>query len=202
MKTLSAKLAIVLAVLYELLQVLLIYLRPDLPVYSTTISEWAIGRFGWLMQTAFELSALAYLCLALALKEPKTGRFILLICFLGTVGVGLFVTNPYPPDMRITTTLIHTICGTSAMILLPVAAGFICFRKGNKGLGKWIGLLPILALIGFIVHLNLYIIPLGKNAVGPNVPIGYPSRILFFCYHIWLVIVADIQIKRNQQVNH
>src|SRR5258707_8172602 len=41
-----ATLAIVMAVLYELLLVLLIFLRPDLPVYSTTISEWAIGKFG------------------------------------------------------------------------------------------------------------------------------------------------------------
>lgn len=45
-KSLFAKLAITLAVLYELLMGLLIGLRPDLPVYSTTISEWAIGRFG------------------------------------------------------------------------------------------------------------------------------------------------------------
>jgi len=22
------------------------------------------------------------------------------------------------------------------------------------------------------------------------VPIGYPPRILFFCYHVWLVIIA------------
>jgi hypothetical protein len=39
-----ASLSIATAVTYQLLLLVLIFLRPDLPVYSTTISEWAIGR--------------------------------------------------------------------------------------------------------------------------------------------------------------
>ncbi|HWZ02656.1 MAG TPA: DUF998 domain-containing protein [Mucilaginibacter sp.] len=210
-----AKLAITMAVLYELLLIVLIFLRPDLPVYSTTISEWAIGKFGWLMQGAFLTSALGYLFLGLALHGEtqgfwgKTGWILLFICFLGTTGVGLFVTNPYPPDLTITTTLIHTISGTLAMVLLPIAAILICFNLANKGVGwtkhkksvKWIGLIPLLVFAGFIIHLNLYIIPLGKNGVGPNVPIGYPPRILFFSYHLWLVLLACrlIQFKQSNQ---
>jgi hypothetical protein len=210
-----AKLAITMAVLYELLLIVLIFLRPDLPVYSTTISEWAIGRFGWLMQGAFFTSALGYLFLGLAIRDEiqgfwgKTGLVLLFICFLGTAGVGIFVTNPYPPDLTITTTLIHTISGTLSMLLLPIAAVLIGFNlarknaawiKHKKGV-KWISLIPVLVFTGFIIHLNLYIIPLGKNAVGPNVPIGYPPRVLFFSYHLWLVLFAGrfIQLKQSNQ---
>jgi hypothetical protein len=202
------KMAIAMAVLYEVLLVVLIFLRPDLPVYSTTISEWAIGKFGWLMQGAFFTSALGYLFLGLALLDElkgfwgKAGLMFLFVCFLGTTGVGLFVTDPYPPDLRITTTLIHTICGTLAMVLLPIAALLICFHLAHPEKAvKLIGFIPLVAFAGFIIHLNLYVIPLGKNGVGPNVPIGYPPRILFFSYHIWLVIVASRQIKTYRNAN-
>jgi len=203
-----AKIAIAMAVLYELLLILLIFLRPELPVYSTTISEWAIGKFGWLMRGAFFTSALSYLFLGLALKGDvkrfwgKAGLVFLFICFLGTTGVGIFVTNPYPPDMRITTTLIHTLCGTLAMVLLPVAALLICFNLPHQGKAiRLTGLIPVIAFIGFVIHLSLYVIPLGEKAVGPNVPIGYPPRILFFSYHLWLVLLAGrfIVLKKLNQ---
>jgi hypothetical protein len=203
-----AKLAIAMAALYEVLLVVLIFLRPDLPVYSTTISEWAIGKFSWLMQGAFFTSALGYLFLGLALRGElkgfwgKAGFIFLFVCFLGTTGVGLFVTDPYPPDLTILTTLIHTIRGTLAMVLLPIAALLICFNLTHQEKAvKLIGFIPLVAFAGFMIHLNLYIIPLGKNGVGPDVPIGYPPRILFFSYHIWLAIIASHQIKTYRNAN-
>jgi hypothetical protein len=60
------------------------------------------------------------------------------------------------------------------------------------------GFLPLIAFTGFIVHLNLYVIPLGENAVGENVPIGYPPRIMFLTYHVWLTLLAVQLIKLKQ----
>src|SRR6188768_1885832 len=131
MKIFCTKLSILMAVTYQVLLIILIFLRPDIHTYSNTISEWAIGKFGWLMQIAFFSSALGYLFLFLSIKSDvhgswgKIGLTSLFICFIGTVGVGVFVTDPYPPDFTITTTLIHTISGGLAMILLPFAALFI-----------------------------------------------------------------------------
>jgi hypothetical protein len=62
---------------------------------------------------------------------------------------------------------------------------------------KTIGFLPVLAFAGFIVQLNLYVIPLGEGAVGPNVPVGYPPRILFLAYHLTLIAIALIFIKKQ-----
>ena len=64
-----ASLSIAAAVTYQLLLLVLIFLRPDLPVYSTTISEWAIGKYGWLMQIAFFISAISYFLLFATLKD-------------------------------------------------------------------------------------------------------------------------------------
>lgn len=206
-----AMFSIATAVTYQLLLIVLIFLRPDLPVYSTTISEWAIGENGWLMRFAFLISATSYLLLFCALKSDITGKFgkagltLLFICFLGTVGVGIFVTNPYPPDLTITTTLLHTTFGTLAMVLYPVAILLLAsnLSRRNESWAKYrtvlkaIGYFPLLAFIGFIIHLNLYVIPLGKNAVGPNVPIGYPPRIMFLVYHLSLIAIAYLFIKKE-----
>src|SRR5436190_9617959 len=110
MKIFSTKLSILMAVTYQVLLLILIFLRPDIHAYSNTISEWAIGKFGWLMQGAFFCSALSYLFLFLTLRGEtrgiggKIGLTLLFICFLGTVGVGAFVTDPYPTDFTILTT--------------------------------------------------------------------------------------------------
>ena len=211
MKNLCTKLSILMAVTYQVLLIILIFLRPDIQPYSNTISEWAIGKFGWLMQVAFFCSALSYLFLFLSLKSDvhgpwgKIGLLLLFICFLGTIGVGVFVTDPYPPDFTITTTLIHIISGGLAMILLPFAALFINRNlmtnehwKAAKNILKWTAFLPLLAFIGFIAHYTLFVAPLGENAVGENVPIGYPPRIMFLSYHIWLIILALQYIKVNK----
>ncbi len=208
-----AKLAIAFALTYQLLAILAIFLKPDLAVYWHTISEWAIGNYGWVTQAAFISSGISYLFLYLAVKPEiaaragKVGLAFLFLCFAGTIIVGLFVTDSYPPDFTIPTTLFHTLGGTFAMVFLPFAALLInrnlAIRNANfahsRTILKWTGFLPLLAFIGFIVHLNVYVIPLGENAVGENVPIGYPPRLMFLSYHIWLFILAYQIIKTKSK---
>ena len=42
---------------YQILLIVLIFLRPDLDPSWHTISEWAIGRYGWMMSAGFLISA-------------------------------------------------------------------------------------------------------------------------------------------------
>ena len=124
----AARLAISLIITYQLILIALIFIRPDLDPSWHTISEWGIGRHGWIMSVAFIISALSYAALWTMLKSQirgltgKIGITLLFICVIGTIGVGIFTTDPYPPDFTITRTLLHTICGGSAMFLLPFSA--------------------------------------------------------------------------------
>jgi hypothetical protein len=61
--TRAARLAIVAIVSYQILLIALIFLRPDLAPSWHTISEWAIGPYGWIMSAAFLISALSYAAL-------------------------------------------------------------------------------------------------------------------------------------------
>ena len=53
---------------YQITLIALIVIRPDLDPSWHTISEWAIGPYGWIMSLAFLVSAVSYGSLFIAIK--------------------------------------------------------------------------------------------------------------------------------------
>jgi hypothetical protein len=43
---------------------------------------------------------------------------------------------------------------------------------------------------GFRGHLAIFVTPLGNNAYGPGVPLGWPPRFLLLSYMVWLITLA------------
>jgi hypothetical protein len=181
-----------------------------------TISEWAIGPYGWMMVLAFLLSALSYGSLFVAIKSQvrgilgKAGLGLLLICAIGTVGVGVFVTDPMPitPQKGLSTSgALHVVFGAGALILLPFAALLLNLSLALKNpawtpsrrLLLWTAGVPLLGLVGAVVHLAVVVIPMGDNAYGPGVPIGWPPRIVFLSYTVWLVTLATQAFKLGRR---
>ncbi|MCI0422904.1 MAG: DUF998 domain-containing protein [Acidobacteria bacterium] len=212
----AARLSIAAVVTYQVMLIALIFIRPDLDPSWHTISEWAIGRHGWIMVLAFLISAVSYGSLFVAIKSQtrgirgKIGLGILLICAIGTVGVGVFRTDPMPLTAQKTlspTGMLHLISGSSALMLLPFAALLINLNLARKNQAwatarrvlLWTGGLPLLGLIGFLVHLAIFVIPLGEDAYGPGVPLGWPPRFLFLTYMVWLITLALQAIKLRSQ---
>lgn len=132
------------------------------------------------------------------------GLFLLLICTVGTVGVGLFTTDPMPLRPPLSTIgLLHVVFGTSALILLPFAALLINLSLvgrnqayvSSRGILLWSAFLPLLGFTGFIVYTAIYVAPLGPDAYGPGVNIGWPPRVAFWTYMIWLIVLASRVIR-------
>jgi hypothetical protein len=212
----AARLSIAAVITYQVLLIALIFIRPDLDPSWRTISEWAIGRHGWIMVLAFLISAVSYGSLFVAIKSQiegiwgKIGLGILLICAIGTVGVGVFRTDPMPltPEKPLSTGALHIIFGTSALLLLPFAALLINLSLARKNQAwaparralLWTAGLPLLGLIGSLAHLAIFVIPLGVGAYGPGVPLGWPPRVLFLTYMVWLIILALQAIKLRSQL--
>jgi hypothetical protein len=69
----AARIAIVAITSYQALLIALIFLRPDLAPSWHTISEWAIGPYGWIMSGAFLTSAISYAALFVMLKPQAYG---------------------------------------------------------------------------------------------------------------------------------
>ena len=89
----TARLAIAAIITYQVVLIALIFVRPDLAPSWHTISEWAIGPYGWVMSGAFLISALSYAALFAMLNSQvhgimgRMGLGILLICVIGATGV-------------------------------------------------------------------------------------------------------------------
>ena len=202
--TTAARLAMGAIMLYQVLLIILIFLRPDLDPSWHTISEWAIGRYGWVMSGGFLLSAVSYAALFVMLKSQLRGTMgriglgILLICAVGAAGVGVFKTDPMPLDHSLSATgTLHVIFGTSQLMLLPFAALFINLSLARqqtwaraKRVLRWSAWVPLFGFIGFAVYTAVFVAPLGPHAHGPGVRIGWPPRFAFFAYMLWLVALA------------
>src|SRR4029453_3847068 len=90
---------------YQLLLIALILVRPEIDPARKPISEYAIGRLGWLAVVCFPISAAAYACLVVALRHTlrdrlgRIGMIVLSYCAVATVVVGLCVADPVTTPM-------------------------------------------------------------------------------------------------------
>jgi hypothetical protein len=208
--TTAARLAIATIVSYQVLLVVLIFLRPDLDPSWHTISEWAIGRYGWMMSAGFFLSAMSYAAVFVMLRSQlrgamgRIGQSILLICAMGAFGVSICTTDPMPihPPLSTTGTL-HIIFGTAQLVLLPFAALLINLSLARRNqtwaparrVLLWTAGLPLFGFGSFAIYSALFVFPLGEQAYGPGVNIGWPPRFAFFTYMLWIVALAWQGIK-------
>ena len=198
---LFARLAVVAAVAYQLLLIGLIMLRPEIDPARKPISEYAIGRLGWLAVLAFQMSATAYVCLVVALPHMlrdrlgRIGMVVLCYCAVATVVVGLCVADPVTTPMAELSVVggVHVIAGTSAFLLLPVAALMI-----NISLSRTVGLpgsrMPLI-LTGLLPFMGLVICAVLVATVTPSE--GWPPRLMFLTYAAWIVAVAIRLLRRS-----
>jgi hypothetical protein len=203
--TTAARVAIAAIVSYQVLLITLIFLRPDLDPSWHTISEWAIGPYGWLMSATFLISAVSYAALFIMLWSQargvlgRIGLGILFICVIGAFGVSVCTTDPMPirPPLSIRGTL-HVIFGTAQLVLLPFAALLINLSLARKNVVwaparrvlLWTAGLPLFGFVALVVYSAIFVFPMGEQAYGPGVNIGWPPRFAFFTYMLWLVTLA------------
>lgn len=214
--TRAARLAIAAIATYQVLLIVLIFLRPDLDPSWHTISEWAIGPHGWIMSAAFLTSALSYAALLLMLKSQlrgilgRTGLGILLICAIGAAGVGIFTTDPMPLHFPLSTRgTLHVIFGTSQLVLFPFAALLInlSLARNNEAWGSarrvllWTAGLPLFGFLSFAVYSAIFVFPLGPGAYGPGVNIGWPPRFAFLTYMLWVVTLGWQAIRCSREAS-
>jgi hypothetical protein len=212
--TRAARLAIGAIVLYQILLIVLIFLRPELDPSWHTISEWAIGPYGWVMSGAFLISAISYTSLFVMLRSQLTGSMghiglgMLLVCVIGATGAGVFTTDPMPMHYPLSTIgTLHVIFGTTQLMLLPFAALLINLSLASKNhawgearqLLLWTAGLPLFGFLGFTIYTVIFVAHMGPHAYGPGVNIGWPPRFAFFTYMLWLVTLAWQAIKCGDQ---
>jgi len=210
----AARLSIAAVITYQVLLAAAMVIKPEVDPSWQPMSEYAIGRLGWITVVAFLVSAVSYGSLFVAVRSQATGAWgrvglgVLLICTVGTVGVGVFVTDPIvtPPDSLSTTGTLHVIFGGTALTLLPLAALLINLSMARQHRARrtvrrallWSAGLPLLGLVVQWVWLS--IVSSLDGSYGPGVDIGWPPRFLFLTYLVWLITLArQVTRMRGQE---
>lgn len=166
-------------------------LRPDYTIVDHMISDYAVGRSGWVMTTAFGAVALGCLALALGLFRDgprswptRIGAGLLLVAC-----VGLIVTATYQTDLETAPSTptgdIHAISFLVNITSLLLAA--ICLGLGTAASPHWRRRrIPALALAGLLViTFAAQIMTLHKGA-----PYGLTNRLFVATLMLWLIVTS------------
>ncbi len=187
----AARVAIAAAGAVLLLLAGLHVLSPEFDPSWRVVSEYANGRYGWVLSLMFASWALSSWALAVTVRSQvnaiggKIGLGLLIAAGVGEAMASVFDIN-HP---------LHNLAGMIGVPSLPIAAVLISVRLGRtpawsaaKNLLLWTANLTwaslILMVAALIVRIRL---------------VGWANRLLVVVYCVWVVIVARqaLQLRRR-----
>jgi hypothetical protein len=211
----SAKIALYGTFTFLALLVLLHFLKPEFQPSWRFISEYSIGKNGWIMQLAFIILGISCISLILSIKAHvktvggKIGMIVMFIVGLSLIMAGIFIMDAVttPKNELTTHGNLHGIAAMIGVPGFPIAAILI-----SLGLAKntnWVFYKRILITLAIAIWICLIImfatmfITLAKTqgVFNGNVLIGWPNRILVLSYCIWLYVVTKAAINLRSENN-
>ena len=177
-------------------------LKPDIHSSSTMISQYALGRFGWVMALCFAAFAAASAGLFVALVAhastllSRIGLVLLLIAAVGLAMAAAFPMDPVstPPDRMSFSGKMHGVSfllGVPCQLLAPL---LLSLAVGNPPHPS-----PTLLALTSVIWLSFSImlaimlkVGPGKapNPDGPERFLGLPNRLFMIAFGLWLVAAA------------
>jgi len=206
----SEYISIVFAVVFLLILLLLHFLKREFDPSWRMISEYEIGRFGWLMRLAFFCWGTSIFSLLITIWPfllPISGtisRLWFVLIGIALFGAGIFKTNPITDRTPNLVNTIHTLCGAIVILSFPIVATFAVHSLLYNPL--WLanqGLLifgTILIWIGLIVFFGSIVVARIKNPSagepsGPHIYQGWPNRFMVVTYIIWIIVIDGIALR-------
>jgi hypothetical protein len=186
--------------------------KPELDPSWRMVSEYSIGRHGWLMILAFlALSASCFAAFAavrplVGTTAGKIGLGLLVAAGASLAAAAVFVSDPITatPEQLTRHGNLH---GLSAMIGIPgfpVAALLISYSlvrsSARRGARRWLlaaAHLPWVSLALMIATIAATL-PAAGGRFTAEVPAGYPNRLLVVSFAVWLIVVARESARAGQ----
>lgn len=194
-------------VTFVALLLLLHFLKSDLDPSWHFISEYEIGRYGWIMQVAFLALALGNVGLYVAIRNEVGGLWgwigsaLFLIGTAGTVLGGIFITDPINalPEAVTTSGNLHNLGGALGLAgflgTLVLSAKLWSSRMWSSN-RPWVLLATATLILGFLVSF-VSIVAIASQHGGvfsPETPVGWPNRFGILCGCAWLMIISRCAI--------
>jgi Protein of unknown function (DUF998) len=178
-------------------------LKPDIHPSRTMISQYALGRHGWVMALCFAAFGAASGCLFVALityVPSLLGRIGLALLLAAAIGLAMAARFPMDPvstprDQMSLTGRMHGIafiigvpCQILAVLLLSLALGTRTAHASLPLLPLTVVVwLSLAAMIAVMLIVGPEKVP---NPMGPERLLGFPNRLFMVAYGVWLIVVA------------
>ena len=200
----AAQSAILFSAIFLALLVVLHFLKPEFDPSWRMISEYEIGRYGWMMRIAFFSWGCSVLALLFALwpvlRKFSGGIARLWMSLIGIslFGAGIFATNAITDTSVNTANTLHSLFGAFVILTFPIVSTIVSGTLArNKDWGAprshlfWTEVFVWLSMFAFFGSIMLS----GKlnpsvGSVGPEVYLGWPNRMMVVVYQLWLIVIA------------
>ena len=205
----AAYVSLVFASLFLILLAALHFLKRELDPSWRMISEYEIGRHGWMMRAAFfcwgasVLSAVFAIWPSLQRAGSTVGGWWLLVIAVFLFWAGIFKTDPITDQTNSLTSKLHNLCGAVVILTFPVAATLTAVSLMRNPL--WAparGLLrfgSVLVWLGMVSYFAAIFIARGKDPKagqdGSRIYMGWPNRFNVATYLTWLILVAGCALR-------
>ena len=172
-------------------------LEPEFDPSFHLISEYELGRFGWVMSLAFLSLGVAVVAMLRSTWQPSTtrsgsvGRWWFAAIAVAFLGAGVFY--PYRPTTWVS--IIHGICGLVIIDTFPIAATAYAASlrraegwNGSRTILKWA---TVLVWGGLILYTGsaivLTLLSGTATRTTADLLVGWPNRFMIVTYALWLV---------------
>jgi hypothetical protein len=176
-------------------------LSPEFDPSYRVVSEYALGRYAWVLSLMFVTWALSSWALAFAIRsQVKTfgGRIGLLL--LATTGVGEALASVFDVSWPV----LHGLAGLLGVPPLPIAALLISISLGRNA--EWASAKKRLYVTANLTWMSFALLvaamlTLRGSIGGVRVPIAWPNRLLVAIYTLWPICVAWQALRLRRTTN-
>jgi hypothetical protein len=197
----AARVACAAAATFLVLLAALHVLKPEFDPSWRMISEYEIGRYGWVMMLAFLSLAFSHVCLVVALRAQvptlggTIGLILLLVSALGMAIAAIFTTDPITIAAGAVTPsgTMHGLGFFLGIPTVPIATTLLSISLARNPAWAWArrSLFWMTGLVWLsLAVFGLSILTLFKGTFGPDVPIGWQNRLVMLAYSGWVIVAA------------
>jgi hypothetical membrane protein len=180
------------------------FLKPDFDPSWRLISEYEVGRYGWLMTLAFICWGGSVLTLQVALRTSirttsgKIGRWCLAMIGVAMIGAGIFRTTASDDPNITAEAVIHLAFAAVVVLTFPLAtslvAGSLARHQDWVPVRRWLLWATVLVWFSLLAFFAWSIVASmirpTAGSFSPQLLLGWPNRFVAVAYDIWLIVAA------------
>ena len=209
----AARLSLAASALFLVLLAALHIVKPELDPSWRMVSEYEVGRYGWMMSLAFLSLVVSCVAVCIAIRPAVqtiggyVGLAFLLATAVGMAIAAIFIADPITASKDALTThgTLHGLGAFVGLPSMPIAATLISRSLARNR--TWSSTRRVLFVTAGLTWISLValglsvaiMLPQHSGSFGPDVLIGWQNRFIVVANSGWLIAVALHAARLSRQ---